>query len=279
MGLKEVLSRMKIVEIEPDVTVADPLPETGGAPAPRFSFEAPASPKGVSAGLPKAGPAGGPANDIRDLLDSMPPAKEIDVKTLPPEPAEGGGGIPDFAAIFKSAGITDPPHGYSAYKVLEILSSPEFANLDSKAKAGALSGFLKMNPSGPVPITDVVQDAVRRDQALDKFEDFLRTKMKARTERIEKENRDLQAEIDALALRNREKMDANRKALSEEEGRFARWQVIKRIEERKLFDAVAPFVETNPITTGSGGSSAAGESKPASAAPSVPAAPDKESPA
>jgi hypothetical protein len=115
---------------------------------------------------------------------------------------------------------------------------------------------------------------VRRDQALDKFEDFLRTKMKGRTEQIEKENRDLQAEIDALAMRNREKMETNRKALAEEEGRFARWQVIKRIEERKLFDAVAPFVETNPITTGSSGPAGS-----APAAPSVPAAPDKESPA
>jgi len=281
MGLKEVLSRMKIVEIEPDSTVADPLSAPAGAPAPRFSFDAaaspaspmsPTSPKGAKAVSP------GPPADIRDLLGSMPPPKEIDEKALPVEPAEGGGGIPDFAAIFKSAGISDPPHGYSAYKVLEILSSPEFANLDSKAKAAALSGFLKMNPSGPVPITDVVQDAVRRDQALDKFEDFLRTKLKSRTEQIEKENRDLQAEIDALAMRNREKMEANRKTLGEEEGRFARWQVIKRIEERKLFDAVAPFVETNPITTGSSGSSGSGGSA-ASAAPSVPAPDKKESPA
>ena len=31
-----------------------------------------------------------------------------------------------------------------------------------RAKAAALTGFLNMNPSGPVPITDVVQDAVRR---------------------------------------------------------------------------------------------------------------------
>ena len=146
--------------------------------------------------------------------------------------------------------------------MLEILSSLEFANLDSRAKAAALAGFLKMNPSGPVPISDVVQDAVRRDQALDKFEDFLRTKLKARAEQIEKENHDLQAEIDALATKNREAMEANRKTLAAEEERLARWQVRKRIEERRLFDAVSPFVETNPITTG--------DAKPA-AAPSQPA--------
>jgi hypothetical protein len=247
MGLKEVLSKMKIVEVEEESspTVPDPLPRVPTGSAPRTGAPAPPS-------------ISGPPTDIRDLLGTLPPPREIDEKALPPEAKEPGGEIPDFAAVFKAAGISDPAHGYSAYKVLEILSSPEFANLDSKAKAAALSGFLKMNPSGPVPITDVVQDAVRRDQALDKFEDFLRTKLKARTEQIEKENRDLQAEIDALAQRNRERMDANRKTLAAEEERFARWQVTKRIEERKLFDAVAPFVETNPISTGT-----AGESKPA----------------
>jgi hypothetical protein len=259
MGLKEVLSRMKIVEMEPEASPAF-APKDPGAPA----VPAPG-------GLPP-----GPPNDIRDLLGAMPPPREIDEKALPVQPAEEGAEIPDFAAVFKAAGISDPPHGYSAYKVLEILSSPEFANLDSKAKAAALSGFLKMNPTGPVPITDVVQDAVRRDQALDKFEDFLRTKLKARTEQIEKDNRDLQAEIDALAQRNRERMEANRKTLAAEEERFARWQVTKRVEERKLFDAVAPFVETNPITTGT-----AGEARPASrpSASSMPPAPDTESPA
>jgi len=277
MGLKEVLSKMKIVEIEPDLTVADPLSDTPVAPVPR--------PGSAAAGFPAAGsPAvrpSGPPNDIRDLLAGLPPPKEIDEKALPVKAAAGGAEIPDFAAVFKAAGITDPPHGYSAYKVLEILSSPEFANLDSKAKAAALSGFLKMNPTGPVPITDVVQDAVRRDQALDKFEDFLRGKLKARTEQIEKENRDLQAEIDALALRNREKMETNRKALAAEEERFARWQVTKRIEERKLFDAVAPFVETNPITTGSSGSTGEPKAASASKAPvsSRPDRPEPESPA
>jgi hypothetical protein len=275
MGLKEVLSKMKIVEMDSDEAPA-PLPKA--APLP------PGGGPGMSAGAPMPahlglpGPPGspsplGPPKDIRDLLGTLPPPREIDEKALPP--VTGGGEIPDFNAVFKAAGISDPAHGYSAYKVLEILSSPEFANLDSKAKAAALSGFLKMSPTGPVPISDVVQDAVRRDQALDKFEDFLRTKLKARTEQMEKENRDLQAEIDALAQRNREKMEANRKALAAEEERFARWQITKRIEERRLFDAVAPFVETNPISTGS--SPASSPAVPAAApAPAAPPRPDTE---
>ena len=145
--------------------------------------------------------------------------------------------------------MVDPPHGYSAYKVLEIFASPGFASLDLRAKAAALTGFLNMTPSGPVPITDVVQDAVRRDQALDKFEEFLRSKQGARAEQIDKDNAQLQAEIDEITRRNREKMEANRIALETEQARLTRWLVLKRAEERKLYDAVTPFVEKNPIST------------------------------
>jgi len=239
MGLKEVLSKMKLVEMsDEDGVSAAPTPAAAGRPA---------SPG--SAGLPGMPGASGPPTDIRDLLGTLPEPPVIDEKKLP-APAEGGGDeIPDFAAIYRAAGVTDPPHGYTAYKVLEIFASPGFATLDARAKAGALTGFLNMNPSGPVPVTDIVQDAVRRDQALDKFEEFLRSKLASRSDQIDKDNAQLQAEIDEVTRRNREKMESNRVALEAEQTRLSRWQAVKRAEERKLYDAVNPFVEANPITT------------------------------
>lgn len=257
MGLREVLSKMKIVEITPEEMASSPSSSSreGSAPAPL-----------------------GQPTDIRELLGTLEPPPEIDEKAFAASASGGGPGgpgspgspgeiagmdIPEFAMIYKAAGIQDPAHGYTAHKVLEILSSSDLANLDSRAKAAALAGFLRMNPTGPVPITDVVQDAVRRDQALDRFEDFLRTKLKARTEEKEKENARLQAEIDELVRRNREAMEANRRALEDEEARLAQWQLTKKAEERRLFEAVSPFVETNPITTGE----AASSSKPGPPAP------------
>jgi len=164
--------------------------------------------------------------------------------------ANKAGDVPDFPSIYQAAGVKDPPHGFSAYKVLEIFSSPEFEGLDPRAKAAALSGFLKMNPGGPVPIAHVIQDAVARDQALDGFEEFLHKKLEARREELDKENAKLQDEIDEITRRNKEKMDANRRTLEAEKERFGTWQARKRIEERRLFDAVAPFVEENPVTLG-----------------------------
>ncbi|HTG35389.1 MAG TPA: hypothetical protein VLB76_20910 [Thermoanaerobaculia bacterium] len=235
MGLKEVLSKMKIVELDPGEMAT---PAAAVPPVPH---------------MPSGKPAGPPAQprDLRELLGEIPEAPAIDERKLAAAaPAEGGDDeVPDFPAIYKAAGVVDPPHGYSAYKVLEIFASPGFASLDLRAKAAALTGFLNMTPSGPVPITDVVQDAVRRDQALDKFEEFLRSKQGARAEQIDKENAQLQAEIDEVTRRNREKMEANRIAIETEQARLTRWLVLKRAEERKLYDAVTPFVEKNPIST------------------------------
>jgi hypothetical protein len=233
MGLKEVLEKMKIVEAE-EGALPRPVVRPSGTPPP------PPPP-------PRAGTPAQRAAAMDDVLKSIPKAR-IDESALPA--AKDGGEAPDFESIFKAAGVKDPAHGFTAYKVLEILSSPEFAAMDVRAKASALSGFLKMNPTGPVPIAQIIQDAVSRDQALDSFEEFLKRKLEARREELEKENAKLQSEIDELTRRNKEKMDANRQVLEGEKEKLASWQARKRIEERKLFDAVAPFVEENPVTLG-----------------------------
>ena len=268
MGLKEVLSKMKLVELEPEAPpVLSSSSSTGMPPPPSFK-----SPGGGPGGFT---PSGGP-RDIRELLDAMPAVAKIDESKLPAPVAagpeeDGGVDIPDFPDIYKAAGVNEPAHGYSATKVLEIFASPGFTALDTRAKAAALTGFLNMNPSGPVPITDVVQDAVRRDQALDKFEEFLRNKLGTRSEQIDKDNAQLQAEIDEITRRNRDRMEANRITLETEQAKLTRWLIAKRAEERKLFDAVNPFVEENPIST-------AESKRPGAPAPPEPAsepAPEK----
>jgi hypothetical protein len=252
MGLKEVLEKMKLVELEEGEALPPP---PAGAPAHPMSARpaAPAAP--ARTGAP-----------MQDVLKKMPAAPKIDEAALEKAP-KGEGSLPDFESVYKAAGVKAPAHGFSAYKVLEFLSSPDLAALDPRAKAAALSGFLKMNPTGPVPLSDIIQDAVARDQALDGFEEFLKKKLDTRRDELDKDSARLQAEIDEVTRRNKEKMDANRRTLEEEKERFATWQARKRIEERKLFDAVAPFVENNPVTLGAGASAGAG---PAPESPAKP---------
>ncbi|MFN7961593.1 MAG: hypothetical protein U0002_10000 [Thermoanaerobaculia bacterium] len=259
MGLKEVLAKMKLVEIEegapspsPPPGLSNPPARSPAAPGPAPRPAAPAGPPDLAAIL-KSIPGVGPIEDEK-LAAPAPPVRSpapmpAAAAAEAPELSGGGGELPGFDAVYQSAKIVDPPHGFSAPKVLEMLNSEGLASLDTRAKAAAMLGFLKMNPSGAVPIHEVIQDAVRRDQALDRFEEFLQQKVAKRSDEVEKENAALQAEIDQLTVKNRDKMAANRKAMEAEIEQLREWQVRKRIEERRLFDAVAPFVEDNPVTT------------------------------
>lgn len=258
MGLKEVLEKMKLVELDSAPAEAPPslrvTPTSTSAAAPGHQ---PAATKPGTASSPKDAldeilrqmPAEPPKIDERKLADAAPPAGE----------AAEGGEIPDFDAVYRAAGVAPPPHGFSAYKVLEILSSPDLGELNPKAKAGVVLSFLKMNPSGPVPIHEVIQDALRRDQALDGFEEFLLKKLDKTRAEAEERNAKLQAEIDEIERRNKEEMDTNRRRVEAEKEKVATWQARKRLEERRLFDAVAPFVEDNPVTVGGAGRPAAPE--------------------
>ena len=243
MGLKDLLEKMKLVELEgADAPVPPPPPGRTGSVSPPAARRPGAPPPPPPPGRPNLG----------EVVKSVPPPRAVDESALPAGAASGLGDIPDFAAIYKASGVTAPAHGFSAEKVLEILSAPEFEPLDAKAKAAALMGFMKMNPSGPVPLSDVIQDALARDQALDGFEAFLAKKLEQRQAQLDQESAALQREIDEVTRRNKEKMDQNAKALESEKERLASWQARKRIEERRLFDAVAPFVEENPVTLGAG---------------------------
>lgn len=228
VGLKDVLARMRIVELD--------------APAPVPAPEAkPAAP-------PRAKPAPAPAGARLDEILRSIPSPRLDERKLPK--ADAGPEGPSFGEIYRAAGVGEPVHGFGAHKVLEILSSEHFSELEPRSRASALAGFLAMAPGGPVPLKDVIEDAVRRDQALDEYERFLKKKLDDEGARIARVNGELQAEIDEVRRQNEAKIEANRRSHDEALGRFVEWQARKRIEERKLADAVEPFVELNPVSLG-----------------------------
>ena len=220
MGLKEVLSKLKLVEVsEPAArrraSVAWRAGRAGAAPGRRTrrssksccaafrrrnrSTSRPWPDGAARGGLRAPAAAGAPSTgwSVRRRGSAAEPSAP------PPLPPTTSSSCPIFPSVYRAAGIGDPPHGFTAFKVLEMLQSPGLAELPPQAKASALAGFLKMNPGGPVAIGEIIQDAVRRDQALDRFEQFLQAKLAERQAAVERANAALQAEIDALAERHR----------------------------------------------------------------------------
>lgn len=152
-----------------------------------------------------------------------------------------------FAEIYQAAEIQPPPHGFTIEKVAEMLGSEHIRSLPRDVKRSSV--LVALDAVG-VPIQDVIQDAMRRDQALDTFERVQEKSLNELESQIDKENQQHQAEIDRVTAEYRSRIQANKDKLAKEKERFFAWRLKKQEEEQKIADAVSYFVADNPITTG-----------------------------
>lgn len=167
--------------------------------------------------------------------------------TAAPAPPAALTGRPlDLSEIYSAAEITTPAHGYTVLKVAEMLQSPHIKDMPAEVRRSSV--LVALDAAG-VKVQQIVEDAVRRDKALDAFE---RIQQKAAEDfeaaKLE-ENRKLQAELDKLTADYQAKMRSNTEAAAKRREAFAAWRVQKQIEEQKISDCVSYFVTENPITT------------------------------
>jgi hypothetical protein len=153
-----------------------------------------------------------------------------------------------FDEIYKAAEIPAAPQGYSIMKIADMLQSEHIRNLPSEVKRSSV--LVALDAAG-VEIKDVIQDAVRRDRALDGFETVQQRALDELQARKTQENTQIQAEMDRLIAEQRAKIQKNNDEVSQAKERFFGWRLKKQEEEKKISDAVGYFTSENPITTGS----------------------------
>jgi hypothetical protein len=183
----------------------------------------------------------------------MPRETEIPAEAFEaPPPRTARSSVPstveDFGAVYDEAGISLPPHGYGIDKVAEMLENKRLAPLGKEVKATAVLAALE---AAQVGVRDVIQDAVRRDGALDAFEGAKEREVQELRARSEARVKTIKDEIDQF-LREKNAEIEGLKQASEAAGQaFAQLQARKRREEERLFEVVAHFVEgaDNPIST------------------------------
>jgi len=152
-----------------------------------------------------------------------------------------------FDEIYKAAEIPPAPQGYSILKISQMLESEHIRNLPSDVKKSSV--LVALDAAG-VDIQTVIQDAVRRDRALDGYERVQQRAVQELEARKTKENSEIQAQIDKYVTEQRAKIQANNDEVSREKERFTGWRLKKQQEEKKIAEAVGHFVSENPITTG-----------------------------
>ncbi len=112
-----------------------------------------------------------------------------------------------------------------------MLESEHIRNLPSDVRKSSI--LVALDAAG-VEIKDVIQDAIRRDRALDTYERVQQRAVEELESRKTKENSDIQAQIDKYVTEQRAKIQSNNDAISREKERFTGWRLKKQQEEKKI---------------------------------------------
>jgi len=151
-----------------------------------------------------------------------------------------------FDEIYSAAEIAPPTHGYTILKIADMLQSEHIRSLAPTVKRSSI--LVALDAAG-VKIQDVIQDAVRRDKALDTYERVQEKGLLELENKKMQENRQVQAELDKMVADYQARMRKNTDEVAKEKERFFGWRLKKQQEEQKIADAVSYFVTENPITT------------------------------
>jgi hypothetical protein len=183
-------------------------------------------------------PPASAAQAVADIAASVAPEPKFSTPVNNPT---------SFEEIYQAAEIHPPAHGFTVMKVAEMLHSEHIRNLPKDVKRSSV--LVALEASG-APIQDVIEDAVKRDRALDTFERVQERSVGEMEARKTKENQEIQADMDRIVADHRARMQANNDEVAKERERFYGWRLKKQEEEQKIADTVSYFVTDNPITTG-----------------------------
>lgn len=183
---------------------------------------------------PDAAPASRRVADV--VPEAVVPTVALD------QAAVGAGAIED---VYTSARIEAPAHGYTVLKVAEMLESEHIRALPPDVKRKSVMVALE---AAGVAIDDIVQDAVRRDQALDTYERVLEKHLENLRAETAADNARLESEIEKQVAELRARIDENNRLVTREQDELLAWRARKQQAESTIADAVGHFVTENPIT-------------------------------
>jgi hypothetical protein len=152
----------------------------------------------------------------------------------------------DLSAVYDAAKIDAPAHGYTVLKVAEMLQNEHIRTLPADVKRKSV--MVALDAAG-VKVTEIVEDAVRRDRALDTYERVLQKSLEDIRARTAADNQKIEEEIAQRAAELRARIDENTRKAKREEEEFLAWQTRKHQEEETIATAVSYFVSESPITT------------------------------
>jgi len=137
--------------------------------------------------------------------------------------------------IYHAAGIMSPRSGYGIHKVVEMLNSERIRALSKDIQRASV--LMALDAAG-ASVDQLLQDATRRQHALDSYEDGQRKQIEEFEARKAQENTQLQAEMERLTAHYAERIQHNLDQVTKEKEMLRNWQMAKQHESQRISEVV-----------------------------------------
>jgi hypothetical protein len=165
------------------------------------------------------------------MPSSTQPAEKIASREIPNFQVE----LLPMEDVFRVAGVTSPPRGYSVSTVIEMVNNEHIRDLSKEMKRAAV--LMALDAAG-VSIDQIQRDAKARQDALDAYEALQRKQAEAEWARKAEEITQIQAELETIKEHYTARINRCTEALSRDKARFNTWVTTKEQESRNMAEAV-----------------------------------------
>lgn len=150
--------------------------------------------------------------------------------------------------IYHASGILGARSGYGITKIIEMLNSKHIRELSKDVKRASV--LMALDAAGTT-VDDVLQDAARRQHALNSYEAGQQKQFEEFEARVARENAHLQAELERVTAHYAERIKHNLDQVAREKEAFHKWRTMKEQEAQRITEAVGlcakpPAPETQP---------------------------------
>ena len=162
--------------------------------------------------------------------------------------------------IYHAAGIMAPRSGYGIPKVVEMLNSQRIRDLSSDIKRASV--LMALDVAG-TSVDEVLQDATRRQQALDAYETAQRKQLEVFEAQKSKENAEIEAEMERIRAHYAQRIQNNLDHVAREKEALHNWQMAMQHESQRIAEVIE-LCRNQPVAT-----AAASPQSPSNTVPSV----------
>jgi len=173
--------------------------------------------------------------------DATNPAKSTEApvnKPAPsPAPAPAGvrGELLSYEDIYHAAGLMNPRSGYGIHKVFDMLNSDRIRDLAVDVKRASV--LMALDAAG-TSIGDLLQDATRRHQALQSYEEGRQKQLEEFERRKAQENSQIEAEMERMRAHYAERIQHNLDEVKDEKEALRNWQAAMQTETQRINEVI-----------------------------------------